>query len=184
MNDSELMVQMADADKSVPVAGGMNSQEIKDFLDYVMGTVVEPPEVMNKIMNNLIHKLSMGLGYNVVANIGRQAQLAKFLSVAEERMFDVEEIKDMSREEISKLYGQAEKTLNGLQEFQRKFIVQNKDVLKTDTTPQEQLVSKLMTLPADKVDAVMKTIDAAVADQQTSANVPQPELSDDDFDIK
>ena len=184
MNDSELMVQMADADKSVPVAGGMNSAEIKDFLDYVMGTVVEPPEVMNKIMNNLIHKLSMGLGYNVVANIGRQAQLAKFLSVAEERMFDVEEVKDMSREEISKLYGQAEKTLNGLQEFQRKFIVQNKDVLKTDTTPQEQLVSKLMTLPADKVDAIMKTIDAAVADQQTSANVPQPELSDDDFDIK
>ena len=41
-----------------------------------------------------------------------------------------------------------------------------------------------MTLPADKVDAIMKTIDSAVEDQQNGANVPQPELSDDDFDIK
>lgn len=142
------------------ISGGMDTSELKEFIDYVMGDSVEPPEIMNKIMNNLISKLSMGLGYNVVNNIGRQAKLAKFLSVAEDKMFDPEEVKDLDNEIVAKLYAQAERTLTGLQEFQRKFIVQNKDLLKTDSSPQEKMVSKLMTLPPAKLDKIMEMIDS------------------------
>lgn len=174
-----LMEEMGADTAVVPhTAGGMDSTEVKDFIGYVLGDVAEPPEVMNKIMNNLIQKLSMGLGYNVVNNIGRQAKLSKFLALAEERMFDIEEVKDMDKEELAKMYNQAEKTLNGLQEFQRKFIVQNKDLLKTDSTPQEKMVSKLMTLPPAKLEKIMGVIEAELNDTGSS-EVP---ASVEDFD--
>lgn len=172
---NEMMGEMGGltpANSNVP--GGMDSTELKDFFNYVMGDLAEPPEIMNKMMNNLISKLSMGLGYNVVANIGRQAQLAKFIAVAEEEMFDPEAVKDMDKEKLLDLYSKAEKTLTGLQEFQRKFIVQNKDLLKTDSTPQEKMVAKLMTLPADKLDSIMKIID-----DSTAPTVVEPSV---DFD--
>lgn len=166
----EEILEMSGDTKSITPAGGMDNTELKDFIDYVMGSATEPPAIMNQIMNNLINKLSMGLGYNVVANIGRQANLSKFLSLAEERMFDPTLINEMDREDLVKMYAQAEKTLNGLQEFQRKFIVQNKDLLKVDSTPQEKMVSKLMTLPPDKMDAIMKIIDDAMNPTTTEAD--------------
>lgn len=167
---SEMMESMGNLPAQNNVAGGIDSTELKDFFGYVMGTIAEPPEVMNKMMNNLINKLSMGLGYNVVANISRQAQLAKFISVAEEQMFDPEAVKDMDKEKLMDLYSRAEKTLSGLTEMQRKFIVQNKDILKTDTTPQEKMVAKLMTLPSDKLDSIMKIIDDTINPPATTSD--------------
>lgn len=177
--ENELMDEMGSVAVPRSTVGGMDTQDLKEFIEYVVGDVADPPEVMNKIMNNLITKLSMGLGYNVVNNIGRQASLSKFLAVAEQRMFDLDDVKDMDKDQLSKLYAQAEKTLNGLQEFQRKFIVQNKDILKTDSTPQEKMVSKLMTLPPAKLDKIMNMIDAELNEEK----VPEPEIASvDDFD--
>ena len=93
-------------------------------------------------------------------------------------MFDIEEVKDMDKEELAKMYNQAEKTLNGLQEFQRKFIVQNKDLLKTDSTPQEKMVSKLMTLPPAKLEKIMGVIEAELND----TGAPEVPASVEDFD--
>ena len=63
------------------VIGGMDNVEMIQFYKFVMGQSVEPPEALSKMMNNLITKLSMGLGYNVVNNIGRQAELSKIIIV-------------------------------------------------------------------------------------------------------
>lgn len=170
---NDLMGQMEEQKSPVAVTGGMDTTELKEFIEYVVGDVAEPPAVMNKIMNNLIQKLSMGLGYNVVANIGRQAKLAKFLSVAEEFLFDTEDLKDMDKKQIAELHKEAGKTLTDLFEVQRKFIVQNKDVLKTDSTPQEKMVSKLMTLPPDKIEKIMAQIDKEMSGE------PEPEKTEE-----
>lgn len=165
--DENLVVEMDVKDGHV--ATGMDNAELQEFMDFVLGNSTEPPAVMDKIMVNLITKLSMGLGYNVVSNITRQASLTKFLTEAEERLFDPKEVADMDRGELEASYKVASKTLDTLFETQRKFIVQNKDLLQTDNSPQEKIVAKLMTLPPDKMESVMRIIEGL--DEETAEDV-------------
>ena len=63
---------------------GMSPTDMKDFFRWALGSESEPPEVVQKMMVNLSSKLSVGLGINIVGNIGRQTRLTKFLEKMEE----------------------------------------------------------------------------------------------------
>ena len=158
MNEFDSLVE-SNAEEDKVTVGGMDNVEMVQFYKFIMGQASTPPEIVTKMMNNLVMKLSMGLGYNVVNNISRQADLSKFLAEAEKRLFSVEALDTMTTKEIQDAYKEGRATLTGLQEFQRKFIVQNKETLKTDNTPQEKLMNKIMTLSPDKVAKLMETIE-------------------------
>ena len=191
MDSDALMSEVSEVEvPKVLISGGMTSIELKEFMEYVVGENPEPPEVMNKIMNNLVKKLSMGLGATVVGNMSRQTQISKYLAEAEKRIFDVDEIKDMPVEEVIKLYAQADKTLNSLQETQRKFIVQNKDLIKKEDSSAEKMVSKIMTLPPDKLERIMGIIDSEIkgdlksqsdtkSEEESSVDLTEDDLVDD-----
>lgn len=148
------------------VVGGMDKYEMAQFYRYLMGQSLEAPEVLNKMMNNLINKISMSLGYTVINNTARQADLAKFMAEAEKVMFNPESIATMTEKELKDTYKEAKSTLMGLQEFSRKFVVQNRDSLRVENSKQEKLMNKLMALPPEKLEAVTKIIEDAEKEKE------------------
>lgn len=151
------------------VIGGMDKYEMAQFYRYLMGQSLEAPEVLNKMMNNLINKISMSLGYTVVNNTARQAELAKFMAEAEKVMFNPDTIGTMTDKELRDKYKEAKSTLMGLQEFSRKFVVQNRDTLKVENSKQEKLMNKLMALPPEKLEAVTKIIEEAEKEKEEAS---------------
>lgn len=167
MADNEIASFVGEFDgKEVPT-GGMDNVEMENFIKFVNGESLEPPAQLEKMMNNIILKLSMGLGYNVVQGITRQAELTKFIAAAEKRLFDANSVQEMEEEEVRELHAQAVRTLGNLQEFQRKFIVQNKDTLKTTSTEQEKLLSKIMALPPDKMEKIMGILEGKEPEEKS-----------------
>ena len=151
------------------VIGGMDKYEMAQFYRYLMGQSLEAPEVLNKMMNNLINKISMSLGYTVVNNTARQAELAKFMAEAEKVMFNPDSIGTLTDKELRDKYKEAKSTLMGLQEFSRKFVVQNRDTLKVENSKQEKLMNKLMALPPEKLEAVTKIIEEAEKEKEEAS---------------
>lgn len=94
------------------------------------------------------------------SKIARKASLTRFISACETRLFDPEQVQEKDLSEVREDYESAVKTLNTLQEFQRKFIVQNKDTLKTTNTEQEKLLNKIMALPPDKMEKLMDILES------------------------
>ena len=157
------------------VVGGMDKYEMEQFYRYLMGQSLEAPEALNKMMNNLISKISMSLGYTVVSSTARQAELAKFMAEAEKIMFNAEAIPSMTDKELKSTYKEAKSTLMGLQEFSRKFVVQNRDSLRVENSKQEKLMTKLMALPPEKLEAVTKIIEDAEKEKQASTTPQEVE---------
>ena len=151
------------------VIGGMDKYEMAQFYRYLMGQSLEAPEVLNKMMNNLINKISMSLGYTVVNNTARQAELAKFMAEAEKVMFNPDSIGTLTDKELRDKYKEAKSTLMGLQEFSRKFVVQNRDTLKVENSKTEKLMNKLMALPPEKLEAVTKIIEEAEKEKEEAS---------------
>ena len=73
----------------------------------------------------------------------------------------------MSEKEKMAAYKEARSTLNSIQEFQRKFIVQNKE-FRPEGTEQEKLLGRIMALPKDKLAAIVAILD------NDSAPAPMP----------
>lgn len=136
----------------------MTQEDIKEFMDYVVGTNTTPPESLNKMMNNLVTKLSMSLGYNIVAGMARQAELSDFIQESEKYIFDKNQLSSLDLDQMIALHDKAEKSMMSYLEFQRKFILQNKDSFKIDNSPQQRLLDKLMTLPPDKINSIIDKI--------------------------
>lgn len=137
---------------------GIDEEEARDFLSYIRGDIEEPPQQVNQIINGLIPKITMSLGLGVVKNIKRQNTLIDFVERSEEYIFNTETIEDKDPEELKELYNTAVKSLHQLHEFQRKFIVQNKDSFKIDGTEQEKVLTKLLALNPDKLNILLETI--------------------------
>lgn len=167
MDDFEELVDSSKEVKAT-VVGGMEDFEIQQFNEYLVGAQIEPPEAMAKMMNNIITKLSMGLGYNVVNNINRQTKLSSYISKLEETLYDPADISAMSAEEKVARLDQANKTLNNLQEFQRKFIVQNKDAFAKVTSPQEKMMNQIMSMPPEKIEKMIQFMNSELETKPVS----------------
>ena len=153
---------------------GMTANDMKAFLRWACGSQSDPPDVVQKMMVNLSSKLSVGLGINIVGNIGRQTRLTQFLEEMEKEIYDPTRISEMGEKEKMAAYKEARSTLNALQEFQRKFIVQNKE-FKPESTEQERLMGRIMALPKDKLNAIISILDEGTG---TSAQVVESEPQD------
>lgn len=126
--------------------------------EWLLGGRTDLPEKVNKMMNNLILKLSVGLGVQVVASLDRINHLNNYMRKAEEIMFDVTMLDSMEESEIRRNYKIVASTSSALQEFQRKFIAQNRETLSLDNTPQQKLMDQIMSLPPDKIGLIMEMI--------------------------
>lgn len=145
---------------TVPVqpSSGLNQTEVQELVAFIMGDESKPPESLDRMMTNLYDKMVMVLGYNVVANCSRQAKLQKFITTAEDTLYDVTRIPMMEHEELEKAYTSASKTMTDMTELQRRFVAQNKDVLTRTRTEQEKIAQSIMSLPADKIDMILSII--------------------------
>ena len=141
----------------------VNNLEVNDaqeLVEFVYGDSLQVPQNLDKMMTNLYQKLQMTLGYSMAKNVKRQMKLANFIEKVEDELFDVsdETISSMDPEQLQDLYKQATKTLTEMNEFQRRFLAQNKDTLVGERTQQEELASQLMALSPQKLDSIMKII--------------------------
>lgn len=157
-----------------------------EFMDWASGKEVELPPQLNKVMNNLLTKLSVGLGLSVVGSITRQENLNAFLVEAERKLFNKDLVNDMTMEEVDNAYKTARQTVTGLQEFQRKFISQNKETLKISNTPQEKMMNKIMSMSPSKIAVLMEQMEMldTMDTQSTDPTEGYPEdieFEDDDL---
>lgn len=143
---------------SSPSAPTKEEVEFKEFMAYVTGSSSEPPASFEKIMNSIVHKMQVHTSHSIVKSMNRQLNLANFIEKCERVIFSEDLIDQMAPEDTIERYNLAVRTLGGLQEFQRKFIVQNKIEPKTDT-PQEKILAKLMSASPDKLEKVVELLD-------------------------
>lgn len=154
---SEELVNLSANEVSAPVSG-LDQFAVQELVEYIMGSSAEPPKALDKMMTNLYQKLQTGLGYSVASNVQRQAKLVKFISEVESEIFDPERVKDMEEDKLVDLYTKATKTLSEMNEFERRFLAQNKDAFSSHKTEQEKIAQKLMTLSPEKLESIMKII--------------------------
>jgi hypothetical protein len=142
----------------VSTESSTTENEVQELVSYIMGSLTEPPKSLEKMMTNLYQKLQTGLGYSIASNVKRQTKLARFIAAAEEELYDPEQVSLMEREDLEKAYSSASKSLSEMNEFERRFLAQNKESFTAKRTEQEDIAAKLMTLPSDKIESIMKII--------------------------
>jgi hypothetical protein len=152
---------MSEETKELVEEKTVSDTEMAKLIEFIMGNLTEPPEGITKMMNNLLTKLSMGLGCGIVDSLQRQKDLADYLKLMEKKIFIADEsiIDSYDVDTQVKLYDHASKVLTSLQEFQRKFIVQSRESLKVENSPQEKLMNKIMTLSPDKVEKLTEFLE-------------------------
>nr|DAY17831.1 MAG TPA: hypothetical protein [Caudoviricetes sp.] len=143
-------------------------QKRKDDLEkYVRGG--ELTEDAKAMVRDLLERLNIGLGLSVVEQLSRRKTLENFVKEAETYLFDPARIPNMDYEEVSKLLAQANKNLFEINEFSRKFIVHNKELLYQDVEPEEKntisdLTRLLSNMPQDKLERVAKAIESIASE--------------------
>ena len=147
---------------SVP-SSGLDQFAVQELVGYIMGITSEPPKALDKMMTNLYQKLQLGLGYSVASNVQRQTKLVKFIATVEDELFDPEQVATMDKSDMQELYKNATKALAEMNEFERRFLAQNKDAFSSHKTEQEQLAQQLMTLSPEKLDSIMKIVKGETA---------------------
>lgn len=154
----------------VPTSG-LDQYEVQELINYIMGLSSTPPAALDKMMTNLYQKIQMSLGYSVASNVQRQARITKFLSMAEKEVFEMseEDISNMDREALTKLYNSASKALGEMNEFERRFLAQNKEVFNGKLTEQEKIAQQLMALPQDKIEQIMSIIKGETKEETQQA---------------
>lgn len=160
----------------VPTSG-LDQVAVQELVGYIMGITSEPPKALDKMMTNLYQKLQLGLGYSVASNVQRQTKLVKFISTVEDEIFDAEQVKDLDKSELQELYKNASKALAEMNEFERRFLAQNKDAFNSHKTEQEQLAQQLMTLSPEKIESIMKIVKGETALEQSTES-PEDILGD------
>jgi len=138
----------------------LNQNDANELIQFVMGDTLQPPQNLDKLMTNLYQKLQMTLGYSMARNVNRQVKLSKFIESAEDILFDPdnENLQNMDPEVLADLYKQATKSLTDMNEFQRRFLAQNKDTLVGERTQQEEIAAQLMALSPQKLESIMQIL--------------------------
>ena len=78
---------MSEETKELVEERTVSDAEMAKLIQFIMGNLTEPPEGITKMMNNLLTKLSMGLGYGIVDSLKRQKDLADYLKLMEKKIF-------------------------------------------------------------------------------------------------
>lgn len=150
------------------VATGLDKEDVNDLVSYIQGDSTDIPDSLSRIMTNLYQKMQISLGYNIASQTQRMIKLQKFIATAEEELYDPDQIPNMDKESLVKTYNSANKALGDMNELTRRFLAQNKDTFKSTPTEQEKLAQKLITLSPEKIEAIMKIINADQAVVSTS----------------
>ena len=138
------------------------NQVANQLLLYLKGEITETPEALSKVMANVLQRLTITLSASVVDSASRKIKLNEFITKAEEKIYNPELLDMMEPDEIISLYKEASKESARIDELQRKFILQNRDVVKIDDTPQGKLLAKIMSLTPEqskKLEAKLKEVE-------------------------
>lgn len=160
-NISMVLGQLNPADVEVKreIPGLLAPEDMADFYGYLTGSNSEPPEIIEKVMANIVNKLTAGLGLSIANDLSRQTHLAAYCAQMETDLFNTDSIDALTDREKRDRYKMAKDALNASKEFQRKFILQNKESLRGSRTESEKLLDKLMTLPKEKTQRIMQMLE-------------------------
>jgi len=124
--------------------------EFSQILDWMLGLSPDQPEVLRRFRTDILNKVSTVLSFNVLAGLRRSAKLDRFISSAEEKLFNSDAIEFMEQEELMTLYGKATRESKDLLESVRKFMAQSKEQIKEENEEVSELAQLIRSYPADK----------------------------------
>lgn len=127
----------------------LTTDERQEFFNWITGRVSDPPDVVRGVIINLATKINMVTGYLTSINLMRMNRISEFMQEAEDELFNRERLSNMSTEELSNVYSEAQRVLNSSLDFARKFTSQNKDLGKLEEV--DDLYKMLLSLPPSRI---------------------------------
>lgn len=130
------------------------------------------PGMASRLAKGFVDKLQVHLGLTLSDEVSRQVSLAKVVASMESVLFNPDAFAEYDVETQRKLYKEAKGALNDSLETQRKFIVQNKDLLfrEADGGVERKVLNDLMALPPES----LKRIEEAIAEEK-AVSIPEPD---------
>lgn len=136
----------------------MTTDELQDFVKYIRGDVVNPPDVIGKMNANIRAKLIAGQSYYIFNQMGKIPGLLDFMKKAEDKIYDPNAIQSMNTDELLKIYDKAQSTVITTMEYGRRFYAANKGNWKELEERQDIAKQMLGGLPDDEMDALIDIV--------------------------
>ena len=149
-----------------------NEKKALEAFLYGSGDMTEEAK---SIVRTILEKLNIGLGISVVNQISRKTVLESFIIEAEKVIYNKEKIASMDDETLIKTLQSANKSLLEINDFHRKFIAHNKELLQRDVAVEgnkaNELYNKLMALSPDKLDKITSVVEEVISSSFGDAEV-------------
>jgi len=165
---------------SVPkIEDGLFSDEnLQDLVDWLTGMSSEPPSDVKKMMNNVATKLNVLIAYINIYNLKRMRNMIANMENIEQYMFSQEKLTSMDSKEMRIVYFEAQKSLIKSLEFSRKFVIQNKEDLKSaESGAEDKLKELLLSMPSGKVEVLEKLVNLPEEEMQEALSDLEKKVS-------
>lgn len=141
--------------------GIINEVDAREMIDWMAGRRIDPPKCLQKIMTNYQIKMQAMLAATLAQNMTRANKLIAYLQKSDEYVFDVTDLPTDDADDRRKKYVAADKALNNLLEFSRKFAFQSKDMGAENLDKEvDSLKSLLLSLPKERIEKLIAKIES------------------------
>lgn len=142
---------------------------LQDTVRWLLGEADTPPKSIRLMSSNIAEKIELFNILLMLQNLERSSKIIRFMSEAEEMMFDRQAIAVLNTPELLKVYESAQKSLNSIMDHTRKFMNKNRAIA-AQSEDMAKIVDMLLSLPPEKYERLRQYLQEA----------PSVELTEDD----
>ena len=134
----------------------ISEDQLDEIIQYITGAQITKPETLERVRADIVNKINTVMSFNMIGALARVSRLQSIITSLEAKLFDPEEIKHIDdKKEMQEIYDKAMRVMNESQDFIRKYLLQNKDMLRDDQNQVDQLTQAIRALTPEKRDRLI-----------------------------